>query len=253
MSEILLPLAGGAGPRPPKWPNADQMRAVLLDAGNTLLFLDFEAITSAVRESHFPIEAGSLERAEYEARRKADRMYLEGNFGNTDMWGHYFGWMLEAAGVPETLHPEVLTRLRDRHRERNLWRQTRPGIPEALARIKASGRKLAVVSNSDGTAREALRQASLLSHLDAVIDSFEVGIEKPDSGIFHIALGELGVRADEALYMGDLESIDVRGARRSGIMPVLVDPYPPHHEVDYAVLRSVTELPAALGIDPDPK
>jgi len=249
MTEILLPLAGGRGLGPEKWPNADEIQAVLLDAGNTLLFLDFEAIASAVREIRFPIETGALERGEYEARRKVDRLYFEGNFVDADMWGHYFTWMLEAAGVPEALLAELLEALRRRHREENLWRVTRPGIPEALARIKASGRKLAVISNSDGTAREALGRVGLTSYLDAVVDSHEVGIEKPDSGIFHIGLGELGVRADQALYMGDLESIDVRGARRSGIMPVLVDPYPPPHQVDYRVLRSVTELPAALGIE----
>jgi putative hydrolase of the HAD superfamily len=247
MGEILLPLAGG-GSGPAKWPRADEIEAVLLDAGNTLLFLDFEAIASAVRETRFPIEVSELERAEYEARRRADRLYLEGNLIDADMWKHYFTWMLEAAGLPEALLGDVLDRLRTKHRDHNLWRDTRPGIPEALGRIKASGRKLAVISNSDGTAREGLRRAGLLSHLDAVIDSFEVGIEKPDSGIFHLALGEISARPDQALYVGDLESIDVRGARRAGIMAVLVDPYPPPYEVDYAVLRSVTELPAALGI-----
>jgi putative hydrolase of the HAD superfamily len=248
MGEKLLPLAGSSGNLPEKWDDADEIEAVFLDAGNTVLFIDFEAVAAAVRETRVPIEASQIERAEYEARRRVDRAYQDGGFRDADMWLAYFGWMLGAAGVPEELHQGILARLRHEHRKHNLWRRTSVAVQAALARIKASGRKLAVISNSDGTCRAGLRDAGLLDFFDAVFDSHEVGIEKPDSGIFHLALGELSVEARRSLHMGDLLAIDVRGALRSGIIPVLVDPYPQPHELDCRVLTSVAELPAALGI-----
>lgn len=248
MSEISLPLVGPGGEGPLAWPDADEFRVVFLDAGNTLLFLDFEAMASVVRETGFPVEPAQIERAEYEARRLADRTYMEGGFDDASMLQQYFTWMLDATGISEGLIAGLVERLRQLHKESNLWRRPGAGVAHALKRIKFSGRKLAVISNSDGTCRAALARAGLLDHLDAVFDSSEVGFEKPDSGIFHVALGEMGARPGEALHMGDLEAIDVRGARRAGLVPVLADPFPPPHAVDFRVLRSVSELPAALGI-----
>jgi len=248
MTEIALPVAGPAPEGPARWPDADEIRALCLDAGNTLLFLDFEAIATTVRETGFPIDASSIERAEYEARRLVDRAYMEGGFDDRSMWHQYFTWMLDAASVSASLVESLVERLREQHVEQNLWRRPGAGVAPALERVRASGRRIAVVSNSDGTCREALQRAGLLELIDAVIDSSEVGVEKPNSGIFHAALSELGVSAGEALHAGDLEAIDVRGARRAGLVPVLIDPYPAPGELDYRVVRSVSELPAALGL-----
>jgi putative hydrolase of the HAD superfamily len=231
-----------------KWIDPDQIRAVLLDAGNTLVFLDYEAISEAVRESGHSTDAGLLERAEYRARRRVDQGYLQGEFTDASMWKCYFTWLMEEAGVPAESHPQILERLKREHEESNLWRCTKPEVHLAMERLKASGRMLAVISNSDGTCRELLHQLDLLPYLEAVFDSAEIGVEKPDERIFQFALGQLEVRPDRALYMGDLEAIDVRGARRSGILPVLADPYLSQRQTDFPVLRSVAELPDALGI-----
>jgi putative hydrolase of the HAD superfamily len=56
------------------------------------------------------------------------------------------------------------------------------------------------------------------------VDSGAVGIEKPDPRIFAMALALADVAPDEALYVGDLYPVDVVGARRAGLEPVLLDP-----------------------------
>jgi FMN phosphatase YigB (HAD superfamily) len=48
-------------------------------------------------------------------------------------------------------------------------------------------------------------------------------VEKPDPAIFALALERLGAPPDTAMYVGDVFSIDVLGARRAGLDAVLID------------------------------
>ncbi|HXG64093.1 MAG TPA: HAD-IA family hydrolase, partial [Blastocatellia bacterium] len=81
---------------------------------------------------------------------------------------------------------------------------------------------------------------------DFFIDSFLVGVEKPDRRIFHIALEKAGVSAQEAAYVGDLYSVDVLGARQAGLLPVLYDPYQLNPEADCLKIQTIGDLPVLL-------
>jgi FMN phosphatase YigB (HAD superfamily) len=63
-----------------------------------------------------------------------------------------------------------------------------------------------------------------MRHLRFVVDSGLVAIEKPDPRIFELALRQAGVNAADAFYVGDVYPIDVAGAARVGMVPVLMDP-----------------------------
>ena len=69
-----------------------------------------------------------------------------------------------------------------------------------------------------------LQGLGLGRHLDFVIDSSQVGVEKPDPRIFRIALERAGMAATDAVYVGDLYSVDVLGARAAGLNAILMDP-----------------------------
>ncbi len=83
------------------------------------------------------------------------------------------------------------------HKEKHLWSAVHPGTVEALERLRDSGYRLAVVSNSDGRAEEGLAAAGLRPFFEFVIDSQLVGFEKPDPRIFEVALRQLGVAPAE--------------------------------------------------------
>jgi hypothetical protein len=68
-----------------------------------------------------------------------------------------------------------------------------------------------------------MERLGLARYLDFVLDSGEVGVEKPDPRIFARALAEAGLRPSEAVYVGDFYSIDVVGARAAGMDTVLLD------------------------------
>jgi putative hydrolase of the HAD superfamily len=108
------------------------------------------------------------------------------------------------------------------HQERHLWCSVPEATRTALARLKASGLLLGVVSNSEGRAEQALEAAGIRDYFDVVVDSGVLGIEKPDPRIFQAALQALLVAPEEALYVGDLYEVDVLGAQSAGIEAVLI-------------------------------
>lgn len=194
---------------------------MLFDAGNTLLFLDYvrmaEAVGAAVGlpltgprlASGVGAAARSMEQARATDRERATA-FLEALF-------------LEA-GVPADRLADVRATLEQLHLERHLWSGIAADTHDALARLRAAGLRLGVVSNSDGRVEEALAAAGLRKYFDVVVDSTLAGVEKPDPAIFLPALQRLGVLPEEALYVGDLYDVDVVGARAAGIPAVLLVP-----------------------------
>ncbi|HEX8084392.1 MAG TPA: HAD-IA family hydrolase [Solirubrobacteraceae bacterium] len=97
-----------------------------------------------------------------------------------------------------------------------------PEVHEALGALRRGGARLVVVSNWDVSLHHALAETALSPLVDAAISSAEAGARKPDPAIFERALALAGVRAQDALHVGDSLDADVEGARAAGIEPVLV-------------------------------
>lgn len=57
----------------------------------------------------------------------------------------------------------------------------------------------------------------LESYFQFTILAQEVGMEKPDPRIFHLAVGKAGCLPNELLYVGDSQEDDILGAKRAGI------------------------------------
>jgi putative hydrolase of the HAD superfamily len=97
-----------------------------------------------------------------------------------------------------------------------------PEVPDVLARLRAGGARLAVVSNWDVSLHDVLERTGLRPLVDAVVISAELGVAKPDPAIFRAALQRLGATADGAVHVGDSLEHDVAGARAAGLEAVLV-------------------------------
>ncbi|MDY0040907.1 MAG: HAD family hydrolase, partial [Desulforhabdus sp.] len=63
--------------------------------------------------------------------------------------------------------------------------------------------KLGVVSNFYGNVSTICREAGLAECLAAILDSTQLGVGKPDPQIFRRALQEMGVVAEESIFVGD--------------------------------------------------
>jgi FMN phosphatase YigB (HAD superfamily) len=192
------------------------IRAMFFDAGNTLIHMDYRAIAAALAAQGINVGAADVQRAEWRARVRLDASF--GGATSTespDTGERYMRYLLDELGVRD---PAVVTALSAWRRGYNapigLWTEGEPEAEAALRLARARGLRTACISNSNGTVAAILEGLGLARHLDFVIDSSQVGVEKPDPRIFRMALGRgAGVAATEAVYVGDLYSIDVVGAR----------------------------------------
>ena len=96
--------------------------------------------------------------------------------------------------------------------------QPYPGIPEVLAELKARGCRLAVVSNKMMAATVELCHHFFPNTIEVAIGEHEAeGIrKKPAPDTVFVALRELGVKKDRAVYVGDSD-VDVQTAANSGL------------------------------------
>ena len=224
------------------------LEAVLLDAGGTLVRLDFEWMAETLAALGAPADPAELRRAELEGRRRYDRSRGLGAAHdephaapNGDIHA-YFGGLLDGAGLTPPLRDLALERFFERDARVGLWRRPAEGARAALDRLRELGLRLAVVSNSDGRAEMLLADCGMLPGLEFVVDSHRVGVEKPDAGIFRIALDRMGVPPGRALYVGDIRSVDEVGARRAGVHFVLLDPYGDYAPPDTPRIARMDEL-----------
>jgi HAD superfamily hydrolase (TIGR01662 family) len=208
----------------------DDLDAVFLDAGNTLISIDHDLLVELLAAEGVRTTAGALLRAEAAARPALSRFVAAG--GSTERRDAFTFQVrrilatlgVEASEVPALADRFVTTIRRDVGTMR-LWSRLLPGIPEALAALRDAGLRVVVVSNSDGTVERQLEQLALRPLLDGVIDSAIVGAEKPDPAIFRHALERAGSRPERTLHVGDLYAVDVVGARRAGLHALLLDPF----------------------------
>jgi putative hydrolase of the HAD superfamily len=202
------------------------IRAIFFDAGNTLIHMDYAAIATALVDQGVRAAAADVQRAEWRARVRLDASLGHGTSTETsDTGDRYLRFLLDELGVRDDAVMATLSAWRRAYNlPVGLWTEGEPEAEAALLLARARGLRTACISNSNGTVGAILEGLGLARHLDFVIDSSQVGIEKPDPRIFHLALERAGVAAAEAVYVGDLYSIDVVGARAAGLSAILMDP-----------------------------
>ena len=91
-----------------------------------------------------------------------------------------------------------------------------PGIMEMLVRLKASGKRMAVVSNKLQAGVDELAASFFNGVIDVAIGERSGIPRKPAPDMVLAALKELGVEPAEAIYVGDSD-VDLQTAANSGL------------------------------------
>lgn len=225
---------------------------MLLDAGFTLTFYDGDRIAAHAARAGVSVDPAVVNRTEQALRteiqeRPGSPLRTHDDGGKS--WLHLvFRRILELAGAsgpPDTLERAADAVFRE-HMKHNVWRRVGPGVPEALARLRDAGLSLGVVSNSEGTIEAMLEDVGLRPFFGAILDSTVVGVAKPDSRIFELALERLGVSASEAIMVGDSPTGDITGASNAGIPAALLDPFGFYPWVEAPRFRDVAAFTDAL-------
>jgi HAD superfamily hydrolase (TIGR01509 family) len=216
---------------------------ILFDAGGTLVYLDYAFLARELRRAGVAAAPHAIRLAEYAARAAVDRR-VQGTVDDTDDTRRrpYFAALLDHLGVESSLAGVLVERFDAVHKQDNLWRKMLPSTPAVLTELRKSGFTLGVISNSDGRIGAILQKCGIAQLFDTVIDSHEVGVEKPDPRIFALALDRLCTRPDQAVYVGDIYGIDVVGAERAGLSALLLDPLGGYVGVPCRKIRHLREL-----------
>jgi putative hydrolase of the HAD superfamily len=202
-----------------------RIRAIVFDAGHTLLEMDYPRVTQYLRGRGHEVEEAAVVDAERRARMRLDVEQASQPTRARTGQGRYVRFLLEALGIGDEAERRALAEWRRGFNVPiGLCHHADPEAERALQRARDAGLAVGVISNSNGSVQRALEQAGLADHLDFVLDSTVVGTAKPDPRIFALGLDAAKARAEETVYVGDSYFVDVVGARRAGWNAVLFDP-----------------------------
>lgn len=167
----------------------------------------------------------------------------------TQMWSD----ALRAAGVEDRALAERCARDYGAYRAGVL--ELSPGALELVETLKARGCKLGIVTNGfAATHHDKIAQLGLTAIFDALFLADEMGMVKPDPGVFRHAMAVLGSRPERTAMVGDRYDRDIAGAQMLGIFTVLIDvhaiPLPEGARPPDAVVKTVADVLAVLPLAP---
>ncbi len=113
-----------------------------------------------------------------------------------------------------------------------------PDTREALQLLREDGWTHVIISNHVPELHSIAEHLGLMPLISAVINSAEVGYEKPHPEIFRIALARMGMPATTWM-VGDNFEADVKGAERAGIPAILARK---HHELAERRVETILEV-----------
>ncbi len=165
-----------------------------------------------------------------------------------DFWqvtGEGLDFALAANGVEDA-------ELRQRLMELYLNLDAYPDVPLALDRLRAGGRKTAILSNgAPNMLRAAVETADLGSRLDAALSVDELRAFKPDPRVYQLAVDRLGVAAGRICFVST-NGWDAAGAAYFGFKVAWLNRFDQQPErlpgAPAAVIETLAELPDLLGL-----
>lgn len=224
---------------------------ISLDVGGVLVVPDHGFLALALDRAGATYDLDTFGEAHYRAMHAVDRAEAD-----PETFGDYLSGFCAAVGVPAEQRAVAMDHL-DIVFATPIWAQPVPGSRAGVAALAEAGVRLAVTSNADGTVRNLLRRNELVqvgdgpgTPVEAIVDSGEVGIAKPDPRIFELTSAATGVPCERILHVGDSVHYDVVGARAAGAVAVHFDPYRLCGDDDHRHVSALVELLDLLDAEP---
>lgn len=216
---------------------------IFFDVGNTLLFPNRNRILAPLTKKGVYPTMEQLRSLERRTKKEFDSLLESAGHADHPFWYIFYTHLLEDLGVADDALRDTLVKATQ---DSANWDGIRPGTCEALKMISERYR-IGVISNSDGKVNESLRRCGIEECFLSIVDSGNVGHEKPHPAIFGAALREMGARAEESLYVGDVYSVDYLGATRAGMEALLFDVAGAYLDRGLPRVESLEELQQWLG------
>jgi len=184
------------------------LRAIIFDYGKVLSALpDAESHTNLVT-------ATGLDDAAFEDHYWAHRHAYDAGELNSQTY-----WEKIAADAGFPLNDELRRTLIEQ--DSRMWGNLNQPMVDWAQKLLASGMRVGVLSNmGDATRDHLLREHAWLRTFHHLTWSCELLIAKPDPAIYQHTLDKLGVTADEAIFIDDIQR-NIDAAKTLGIDGIL--------------------------------
>ena len=217
---------------------------ITVDAAGTLIrpWPSVGAVyAQTAREFGLVVEDDAIDRRFYEVFGKVQKDHKITSGEEKDFWRQVVFAVFKPHAEKTDLDPlfEELWELFARGKH---WRLA-DGAKDTLFQLKEKGYRLAVLSNNDSRLRCVLNDLAIDSLFEKIFISSEIGIEKPETGIFREVEKAFGKEPSRFLHIGDSHSRDFEGARKAGWEALLFGK-PIIEE------RQITSFPELLGLLP---
>ena len=193
------------------------VRAVLFDWNNTLVQFTWDDELLAAGHRAALLAIGRDDDPSAFTRRHRDRVVERGRPDEP-----YEGLLREL--LDEASDDEIDAFIDAEHEAWAPAYQVLGSAQAMLESLRSRGIKTGVVLNSWPDPGRVLRRdidrAGLTELLDVIVISSEVGMRKPEPGIFRLALDQLGVDPLDAVFVGDRLDTDVQGAASLGMTTI---------------------------------
>jgi HAD superfamily hydrolase (TIGR01549 family) len=160
-----------------------------------------------------------------------------------EFWINYARRHLLAYGImenrAEALAAEAYARMEALEKPQDV---VLPQVYETLSHLKKEGYILGIVSNRTFSYLEKLETLKLNKLVSCALAAGELGLWKPDPGIFHKALELLDLTPDEVLFVGDNYYTDIVGSKSAGLRAILLDPEGVFPEPGCEVVACISEI-----------
>jgi putative hydrolase of the HAD superfamily len=181
------------------------IKAIIFDFCGPIMILDDEAIYKKNEIKH-SLDTDSLQDL-------MDKFWHGANLGEyKDIFDFY-----------KKTKPSIkltVKELNEIFQEANSTLRIRPEMINYIEKLKKKY-KIAILSNFMAGLEKFLKEDLNIHHLfDVVVSSYNLKIGKPDSKIYYYALEKLNVKADEAIFIDDMER-NTKAAEALGIKSIV--------------------------------
>lgn len=217
------------------------IRAVFFDWFNTLAYYEpprENLVSQAFKEVGIDIAPDAAGRG----LLIADRNYIQENIlspirerspeEQTKAYTRYQKTILAEAGIsaPDELLLKVMGRLQELYS--GMTFALFDDVLPTLKTLKERKLTMGLLTNLQSEISPICEKLGVTPYLDFIVTSKEAGADKPEPPIFRLALERAGVDAPDVIHVGDQYGLDVAGARRAGINPILIDRSDIYPDVD---------------------
>lgn len=150
--------------------------------------------------------------------------------------------------IPDDVREKVIHKRYITKSECFLEQYMNSDIIPMLNSIKEKGYKVGLVSNCSSEEAIIFKESKLYQYIDVPILSYEVGVAKPDAAIYEACMGQLGIRPEECLYIGDGGSNELEGATKVGMKAFQAIWYKKKYEKDFINKNEFSSIEQPLDI-----